>query len=138
MKLRMSSLPPPEVSPHVDGACHPNPGRGWWGVLLRSGSHEKRLNGAVPEESTTNQRAEIYAAVRALSVLKMPCRVHIFSDSQYLVRTMLGDYRRRSNLHLWEALDAVSEPHEVEWIWVRGHVGEKGNEIAHMLAESEA
>jgi len=87
---------------------------------------------------TTNQRAEIFAAVRALTALKVPCKVRVVSDSQYLVKTMQGDYGRRSNLHLWEALDAAAEAHEVEWIWVRGHVGEKGNEIAHMLAESAA
>lgn len=105
---------------------------------MRRGPHEKRLSGSVPEDPTTNQRAEIYAAVRALTALKVPCKVRVVSDSQYLVNTMQGDYRRRSNRDLWEALDAAAAPHEVEWILVRGHVGEQGNEIAHMLAESAA
>lgn len=100
--------------------------------------HEKRLSGAVPEERTTNQRAEIHAAVRALAALKVPCRVRVLSDSQYLVQTMLGNYQRRSNRDLWEDLDVAAAPHEVEWVWVRGHVGEKGNEIAHALAERAA
>ena len=128
----------PTVTAHVDGACNPNPGRGGWGVVLRSDSHERRLSGQVPEERTTNQRAEIHAAIRALAALKAPCRVRVLSDSQYLIQTMLGNYHRRSNRDLWEALDAVAAAHEVEWVWVRGHVGDKGNEVAHTLAERAA
>ena len=100
--------------------------------------HEKRLSGAVPEEHTTNQRAEIHAAIRALAALKVPCRVHVLSDSQYLIQTMLGNYHRRKNLDLWEDLDAVAAAHEVKWVWVRGHAGKEGNEIAHILAERAA
>ena len=129
-----------EVRAYVDGGCHPNPGRGGWGVLLScesqgSASHEKRLSGVVPEAGTTNQRAEIYAAIRALSALKMPCRVLLFSDSQYLIKSMLGDFSRRTNLDLWEELDTAVAQHEIEWIWMRGHAGARGNEIAHVLAE---
>ena len=127
-----------EVRAYVDGACHPNPGRGGWGVLFScegAAGHEKRISGVVPEAETTNQRAEIYAAIRALSALKIPCRVLLFSDSQYLVKTMLGDFSRRTNLDLWEELDGAADPHELEWIWVRGHAGARGNEIAHLLAE---
>ena len=125
----------PLVSAYVDGACNPNPGRGGWGVLLSSGRYEKRLSGAVNEAETTNQRAEIHSAINALSALNEPCRVRLFSDSQYLVKTMLGDYGRRRNHDLWEELDRVAAPHKVEWLWVRGHAGARGNEIAHMLAE---
>lgn len=134
--LPTESVARPEVVAHVDGACDPNPGRGGWGAVLRSGPHERRLSGVIPED-TTNQRAEIHAAIRALTALKMPCRVRILSDSQYLVRTMNGDYRRRANLDLWGLLDAAAEPHEVEWVWCRGHAGEPDNETAHRLAEGE-
>lgn len=124
-----------EVRAYVDGACQPNPGRGGWGVLLSSGRCVKRLSDTVPEPETTNQRAEIYAAIRALGALKKPCRVLLFSDSQYLIKTMIGDFSRRTNLDLWEELDTAVAQHEIEWIWMRGHAGARGNEIAHVLAE---
>lgn len=137
MSPRTANQPPPKVLAYVDGACHPNPGRGGWGVLLRRGPHEKRLSGLVPDDPTTNQRAEVFATMQALTALKAPCRVHVISDSQYLVQTMLGNYRRRANLDHWERLDAAAEPHEVEWTWVRGHAGDAGNEIANARAERE-
>lgn len=98
----------------------------------------KHLSGGVEEEQTTNQRAEITAAIEALCALKLPCRVRIVSDSQYLIKTMRGEYRLGTNLDLWEALDAAAAPHEVEWVWVRGHRGDEGNETAHALAEGAA
>src|SRR5215207_7661649 len=128
MSPRTATLAP-TVTAHIDGSCDPNPGRGGWGVVLRSGEHEKALSGLVPEETTTNQRAEIYAAIHALSALKEPCKVRVVSDSKYLVETMLGNYRRRTNLDLWEILDDVAAPHAVDWTWVRGHSGEEGNAI---------
>jgi ribonuclease HI len=123
------------VTAYVDAACNPNPGRGGWGVLLRCGSREKRLSGPAPEESTTNQRAELFAAVQALLAPKQPCRVRIVSDAQYLVRTMQGSYCRRSNHDLWEALDMAAAPQAVEWVWVHRHAGDEGNARAHELAE---
>ena len=104
---------------------------------MACGSFKKHLSGVVPEPRSTNQRAEIYAAIMALRSLKKPCRVRVLSDSQYLTKTMRGDFCRRSNLDLWGLLDEAAEPHEVEWVWLRGHAGEEGNEIAHALAERE-
>ena len=124
-----------KVTIHVDGACHPNPGRGGWGALLRYGRHEKRLSGRIPEEPTTSPRSELHAAIKALEALREPCEVRIYSDSAYVVQTMLGEYGRRSNVDLWEMLDAVAAPHKVSWAWVRSHAGNRGNEIAHRLAE---
>ena len=70
------------VTIFTDGACRGNPGPGGWGVLLRYGSHEKTFYGA--EAETTNNRMELMAAIQALKVLREPCRVELYTDSQYL------------------------------------------------------
>jgi len=62
----------------TDGACSGNPGPGGWGVILRSGAHEKELSGFSPD--TTNNRMELLAAIRALESLKKPCRVILTTD----------------------------------------------------------
>ena len=124
-----------KVSIWIDGACHPNPGFGSWGAVLRYGDREKHLSGIVPEDPTTSSRAELYAAIKALGALREPCVVAVSSDSSYLVETMLGNYRRGANEDLWGLLDAVVAPHQVSWTWVRGHAGDRDNEVAHRLAE---
>ena len=74
----------PEVTIYTDGACSPNPGPGGWAALLRAGDQEKVLTGS--EKQTTNNRMELTAAVRALQALKRPCRVKLYTDSEYLKR----------------------------------------------------
>lgn len=118
-----------EVEAWIDGGCEPNPGLGAWGAVLKWNDQRKEMWGT--EENSTNQRAELLAAIEALTALKTPCRVKIMSDSQYLVGTMTSRWRRRANLDLWRALDAASEGHNVEWIKVKAHQG--GNLRPHAL-----
>jgi ribonuclease HI len=120
-----------EVEAWIDGGCDPNPGFGAWGAVLECNGHTKELSGT--EEESTNQRAEMLAAIGALSALKTPCEVKIMSDSQYLVGTMSAGWRRRSNLDLWALLDAEAERHIVEWVKVKAHQGK--NIRPHALAE---
>jgi ribonuclease HI len=138
----------PEVSIYTDGACSGNPGPGGWGVLLQFGSTEKTLSGA--EKRTTNNRMEITAAVQAFLALKEPCRVEIFTDSEYLKKGITEwintwkklDWRRGSpektkplkNAELWKELDQVITEHQVTWHWVRGHAGHAENERVDKLA----
>jgi ribonuclease HI len=68
--------------------------------------------------------------------LKKTCRVIIYSDSQYLVRTMQGEYQRGTNIDLWHDLDFACLRHQVKFKWVRGHNGDMNNERAHDLAEA--
>jgi ribonuclease HI len=134
-----------DVDAYVDGACSGNPGPGGWGVLLRTGSHEKELYGG--EAATTNQRMELTAAIEALKALKRPCRITIHSDSKYVVTGMtewIHDWKARgwktaakkpvANLELWQQLDRLAAGHEVRWQWVKGHAGHPENERADALA----
>ena len=128
----------------TDGSCLGNPGPGGWGVLLRYGKHERELSGG--EAETTNNRMELMASIQGLEALKRPSRVRLHTDSQYVKRGMsewLPGWKRRGwkkvkNRDLWERLDAAAGPHEVGWLWVRGHSGEEGNERVDKLAVSAA
>jgi ribonuclease HI len=92
--------------------------------------------------SRTNQQAEIIAACLGLEALKEPCRVTLISDSQYVVKTMSGLFKRKANLDLWQRLDRAAGPHQVTWTWTRGHAGheiqEKCDQAARLIAERGA
>jgi ribonuclease HI len=134
----------PHVCIYTDGACEPNPGPGGWAALLRSGPHEKTLTGSEPD--TTNNRMELTAALSSLEALKVPSRVEMYTDSEYLQRGItewLPDWRRRGwrrkggalkNVDLWQALDKALQTHQVTWHWVRGHAGHPENEMVDRMA----
>ena len=71
-----------KVKIYTDGACSGNPGPGGWGAILIFGDTRKELSGG--EAFTTNNRMEILAAIASLEALTRPCRVDLFTDSQYL------------------------------------------------------
>ena len=142
-------LPPerPAVEIFTDGACRGNPGPGGWGAILRYGETEKELSDG--EAQTTNNRMEMTAAIAALEALKRPCQVRLYTDSQYLrdgIMTWLRGWKARGwrtadkkpvkNIDLWQRLDAAAAPHQIEWIWVRGHAGHPENERADALARA--
>ena len=133
------------VDIYTDGACKGNPGVGGWGALLTSGEHSRELYGGEPH--TTNNRMELLAVIRSLESLKRPCRARIHTDSQYvqlgISRWIHGwkkngwktsDKKPVKNADLWQALDEVAQKHEIEWVWVKGHAGDEGNERADALA----
>ncbi|GAA4735062.1 ribonuclease HI [Isoptericola chiayiensis] len=139
----MSDAPLVEI--WTDGACKGNPGIGGWGALLRSGEHSKELFGG--ERSTTNNRMELTAVVEALRALKQPSGVTVHTDSSYVMngmKTWIAGWKRNGwqtsakkpvkNVDLWQALDAEVARHQVQWVWVKGHAGDPGNERADQLA----
>ena len=147
----MASMPesPPRARPGVeiftDGACSGNPGPGGWGAILRFGVVERELAGGEPV--TTNNRMELMAAIAGLEALKRPCRVRLYTDSQYLrdgITRWLPAWKARGwrtaakaavkNIDLWQRLEAAAAPHQVDWHWVRGHAGHPENERADALA----
>ncbi|MBQ0931298.1 ribonuclease HI [Ideonella sp. 4Y16] len=134
-----------DVTIYTDGACKGNPGPGGWGAWLRAGSHEKELFGG--ERQTTNNRMELTAVIEALSTLKRPCAVAIYTDSEYVkngITTWIHNWKRRGwrtadgkpvkNEELWRRLDELVAGHRVSWHWVKGHAGDPGNERADALA----
>jgi len=133
------------VQIYTDGACRGNPGPGGWGALLRYGSHEKILSGAVID--TTNNRMELLAAIEALSALSATCKVELHTDSQYLRKGMtewIVGWKKRhwikpdkkpvKNADLWQRLDHESSRHQITWHWVKGHSGHPENDLVDKIA----
>ncbi|HNU07592.1 MAG TPA: hypothetical protein PKO33_07475 [Pyrinomonadaceae bacterium] len=88
--------------------------------------------------NATNQQAEIAAATIGLSQLTEPCRVRLLTDSRYVVQTMLGNFRRKTNLEWWARLDRAASRHRIAWEWVKGHAGHEIQEIVDTLARKTA
>ena len=82
----------------------------------------------------TNQQAEIVAAAVGLEALREACDVKLFTDSRYVVETMSGRFRRKTNLEWWQRLDRAANRHKVHWEWTRGHVGHVLQEAADTAA----
>jgi ribonuclease HI len=86
----------------------------------------------------TNQQAEIAAAAVGLEALREPCRVHLLTDSRYVVETMSGRFKRKANHDWWQRLDKAAGRHKVTWEWTRGHVGHLIQEAADRAARKIA
>ncbi|MGY1487851.1 ribonuclease HI [Methylobacillus pratensis] len=130
---------------YADGACKGNPGPGGWGAWLSFAGHEKELWGG--ELVTTNNRMELTAVIRALEALKRQCVVKIYTDSVYVQKGitewvhgwkarnwLTSDKKPVKNVDLWKTLDSLVQQHQIEWVWVKGHAGNVGNERADALA----
>lgn len=130
---------------YTDGACRGNPGPGGWGVLIVAGERQKTLHGGEPE--TTNNRMELTAAIEALNALKSQQNVVLHTDSKYVmdgINEWMPNWKRRGwrtaskkpvkNQDLWMALDEAVQRHAIHWVWVKGHSGNPGNEMADALA----
>ena len=88
--------------------------------------------------NATNQQAEIAAATIGLKSLKEPCKVKLMSDSRYVVQTMTGNFRKKTNHEWWEKLESAASRHTVEWQWLKGHAGHEVQEIADKMARKIA
>ncbi len=131
---------------YTDGACSGNPGVGGWGAVLMYNGHEKRISGA--EQSTTNNRMEIFAVISGLECLKEPCEVTVYSDSAYTVNAFSSgwvygweksgwkkaDNKPVLNVDLWQRLLALTRTHKVEFVKVKGHADNEYNNICDKLA----
>lgn len=88
--------------------------------------------------NATNQQAEIAAACIGLKNLKEPCKVKVLTDSRYVVETMLGNFRKKTNLDWWEKLEKAAKKHDITWEWTKGHDGHEIQEIADKMAKKIA
>lgn len=145
------------ITLYTDGACRGNPGPGGYGVLLQfedgaGNIHKKELSGGY--RLTTNNRMEILAAIVGLKTLKEQCRVHLYSDSKYLIDAVekgwmkkwqsngwYKDHKRKEkakNPDLWMELSSLLEKHDVIFHWVKGHSDNPGNNRCDELAVEAA
>ena len=138
-----------EVTIYTDGACSGNPGPGGWAALLIFGTAERTVSGG--EADTTNNRMELIATIKALGQLKEPCRVHLYTDSKYVLQGITewcagwakrgwktADKKPVKNVDLWQALMEAVKPHRIDWHWVKGHSGDARNDRVDLLAVAEA
>ncbi|MBQ9348932.1 MAG: ribonuclease HI [Oscillibacter sp.] len=138
------------VTIYTDGACSGNPGPGGWGAILLYGAHKKELSGGAA--GTTNNRMELTGVIEALSLLKEPCVVDLYSDSRYVVDALekgwavgwrkrgwvKGDKQPALNPDLWEKLLDLAAVHQLRCHWVKGHASNPYNNRCDELAVAES
>ena len=131
---------------YTDGGCRGNPGIGGWGVWLRYKDHDKKLKGS--ELNTTNNKMELTASIRALEVLNSSdITVDLYTDSKYVIQGInewidgwkvkgwkTANKKPVKNVDLWKRLDTLNQEFSVNWIWVKGHSDDLGNDMADLLA----
>lgn len=130
----------------TDGGCYPNPGPGGWGVYMEMGSKAIRSCGTGGQK-TTNNRMELQAAIEGLKLIPEDTYAVLYTDSKYVkngITDWINGWKMRGwvtysgspvkNKDLWEELEALNKKRKVQWEWVKGHQGNKGNEEADDLA----
>jgi len=139
-----------KVKIYTDGGALGNPGKGGYGAILVYGEHRKEVSGGY--QHTTNNRMEMMACIKALEMLKEPCDVTVYSDSKYLVDSIMKGWARRwqfnnwkrnkkdkaENVDLWEVLLAQLDKHNVTFQWVKGHSGHPENERCDEMVKEAA
>ena len=138
-----------QITIYTDGACSGNPGPGGWAAILIF--REQKLELAGYEPRTTNNRMELTAPIMALTRIKEPCEVKVYSDSSYLVNAfrqhwlehwvrrgwLKADKKPVENQDLWQELLRLSNIHKIEWIKVKGHADNPLNNRCDELATGE-
>ncbi len=133
---------------YTDGACSGNPGPGGWAYILKHPESGKVVEQSGGEAATTNNRMELTAVIEGLNALDRPCRVEIYSDSQYVCNGLMEwmdqwkakGWRRGKrnepvlNLDFWKQLDQLRQRHELTCHWIRGHNEHPENERCDQLA----
>lgn len=137
------------VTIYTDGACSVNPGPGGWGCVLIFNGVEKEFSGF--ENDTTNNRMEMLAVIQALSKLKEPCEIDLYSDSAYVVNAFIKDWitswqqkdwknaekKPVKNTDLWKQMLELVNTHKVTWHKVKGHSNVEYNNRCDALARGE-
>ena len=139
-----------QVTIYTDGACSGNPGPGGWGAILMYGAHKRELSGG--EADTTNNRMELTAVIRALSLLKEPCIVELWSDSKYVIDGLSkgwakgwkakgwvkSDKKPALNPDLWDELLRLESIHTLRYHCVKGHAENEFNNRCDEMAVAES
>ena len=131
---------------YTDGACSGNPGPGGWGaVIIDEENNQIELSGS--EKSTTNNRMELLAPIKALKKIKEEAKITIFTDSTYLKNGITewikkweingwksANKKTIKNKDLWQELSKLTQKKDITWKWVKAHAGNPLNELADQLA----
>ena len=134
---------------YTDGSCLKNPGNGGWAAIINEDGDIKRVSGS--EKNTTNNRMELMAPLNALKGMSPNKEIEIYTDSQY-VKLGITDWIHKwiknnwqtskkepvKNKDLWMELYDLTKSHEIKWIWVKAHAGNKLNEEVDLLAKQAA
>ena len=123
---------------YTAGSCLKNPGGpgGYAAVIFREGEMIEELSGGAA--MTTSNRMEITAAIVGLRAVREPSIITLYSDSQYVIKTLTQGWKRMKNGDLWARLDAAVKSPQITWKWIRGHNGNPGNTRADALANQAA
>lgn len=134
-----------EVTIYTDGACSGNPGKGGWGAILIYAKEKKYMSGS--KQLTTNNQMELTATIEALKAILKPSNIALYTDSQYVkngITSWIFNWKKNgwktankkpvANKDLWIELEKYVDFHSVNWFWVKGHSGDKYNEIADEIA----
>lgn len=119
---------------YTDGAYSMNNEVGGIGIVILNEGGEIVQTSKKKYLRSTSQRMEIIAAIKALEMIQEKSNITIISDSNYVVSTMMKNWKRKVNNDLWDELDTQVERHNVIFKWIKGHDGDKYNEIADDLA----
>lgn len=120
---------------YTDGSCMPNPGQGGWAFIALDGDYQVELSGY--EKYTTNNIMELTSVIEALRMYKHIDKFHFYSDSQYVINCANGKWKKTKNTELWKRFEKLAKNKKIKWTWVKGHSGDKYNEIVDSLAKSE-
>lgn len=140
-----------EITIYTDGGCHGNPGPGAWAFILL-GSDGNAVSRAGVEQSTTNNKMELLAVIKAIEEidphLAAEVDIIIHTDSQYVqkgITQWIDNWEKNGwltaskkpvkNKELWQELKRAAERHTIRWLWVQGHAGDKMNELCDTLVQ---
>ena len=134
---------------YTDGSCIGNPGSGGWAAIILNGDKQNVISGK--KKNTTNNQMELMAAIKALVFLKKKHKIIIYTDSNYVKEGITNwikiwqknnwktaNKKKVKNVELWTKLNTLSNFHDIEWKWIKGHSGDPMNNIVDKLAKKAA
>jgi len=138
-----------KITIYTDGSSLGNPGNGGWGAILIYNDIKKEISGNA--KNVTNNQMELLAAINSLKTLKEKCEVTLITDSTYVkngITLWIKNWEKNNwqsankkavkNKELWQELADLNNKHQVKWQWVKGHSGDKYNDLVDNLARSAA
>ena len=137
------------ITIYTDGSCVGNPGPGGWAAIILNGNNQDIISGK--KKNTTNNQMELMAAIKALVFLKKKQKIKIYTDSNYVKEGITNwikiweknnwktaNKKKVKNVELWIKLNTLSNFHDIEWKWVKGHSGDPMNNAVDRLAKKAA